>query len=311
MMVGSHLDGARLDRAVRELFSLSWSVARKRIEQGKVVVDGAPVRELDTQVASGSFLAMDMTARRVRPDTDLPPGAVVHVDDHLVVVNKPAGVTTIPFAEREKGTLDERVRACIARMPGVKKERGRVPLGIVHRIDRGTSGLVVFTRTWKAKTVLASQFKEHSVHRLYLALALGHVEEGTITSHIVADRGDGKRGSLEAAPPRIRPGLGAGKVATTHVRVLERLDGATFVSCRLETGRTHQIRIHLAEAGNPLVGERIYGRQTPGLPVIHAARPMLHAAELGFVHPGSGRWMQFSRPLPDDMQELFDRLRLR
>jgi 23S rRNA pseudouridine1911/1915/1917 synthase len=301
--------GARLDRTVRELFGLTWSVARRRIAEGKVRVDGAPVTEPGTQVRHGHVISMNMATRRARPATDLPPGAVVYVDDHVVVVNKPAGITTIPFVEREKGTLDERVRARIARMPDARKEPGRGPLGIVHRIDRGTSGLVVFTRTLRAKNGLAAQFREHSVHRLYLAVALGRVEDGTITSHIVADRGDGRRGSIEAASPRLRRGLGRGKVAITHVRVVERLEGATLVSCRLETGRTHQIRIHLAESGHPLVGERIYGRKEAEGPVASAGRPMLHAAELGFTHPATGSWMQFSRPLPDDMQGLVERLR--
>jgi 23S rRNA pseudouridine1911/1915/1917 synthase len=305
------MDGVRLDRAVRELFDLPWSVARKRIEQGKISVDGSPVLELGAPVRSGCVVATNMTARRARPMTDLPPDAIVHLDGHVVVVNKPAGVTTIPFGERKGGTLDERVRAHIARIPGVKKERGRVPLGIVHRIDQITSGLVVFTRTWKAKTALAAQFRDHGVHRLYMAVAIGDMDGGSITSHLVADRGDGKRGSVEAAPPRLRPGLGTGTVAITHVHVERRLAGATLLTCRLETGRTHQIRIHLAEAGHPLVGERVYGRQVSGLVDIPAARPMLHAAELGFKHPGTGRWMQFSQPMPDDMTELIERLERR
>jgi len=288
------------------MFGLTWSVARRRIADGKVRVDGTVVTDPAAPVAPGSVIAMNMTAPRARPDTDLPPDAVVHIDEHVVVVDKPAGITTIPFVAREKGTLDTRVRARIARIPGAKKEKGRIPLGIVHRIDRGTSGLVVFARSWKGKTGLAAQFRKHSVHRLYLAVAIGRVDGATITSHLVADRGDGRRGSVEAAPPRLRRHLGPGKVATTHVRVVERLDGATLVECRLETGRTHQIRIHLAEAGHPLVGERVYGERDPA---IRAARPMLHAAELGFTHPATGRWMQFARPLPEDMKALISRLR--
>jgi 23S rRNA pseudouridine1911/1915/1917 synthase len=182
---------------------------------------------------------------------------------------------------------------------------GPPPLGVVHRLDKETTGLIVFTRTWLAKQSLASQFRAHSVHRVYLALAHGDVPEATFRSHLVADRGDGRRGSARApgaaAPPQ-------GRLAVTHVKPLERLDGATLVALRLETGRTHQIRIHLSEAGHPLLGEKVYVRGFAG-PAIEAPRVMLHAAELGFVHPADGAAMRFRRPIPGDMRAVLLRLR--
>jgi 23S rRNA pseudouridine1911/1915/1917 synthase len=182
---------------------------------------------------------------------------------------------------------------------------GRPSLGIVHRLDKETSGVMVFTRTWLAKQSLTQQFREHTVLRRYLALAAGDVATQTIRSDIHADRGDGLRGSL----PRGRRGSpGQGQRAVTHVRALEKLDGATLVECRLETGRTHQIRIHLSESGHPLVGERVYIRGFAG-PLIDAPRLMLHAAELGFVHPATEREMRWEQPLPDDMQAVLARLR--
>jgi 23S rRNA pseudouridine1911/1915/1917 synthase len=181
--------------------------------------------------------------------------------------------------------------------------RARPALGVVHRIDKETSGLVVFTRTWLAKKSLSSQFRAHTVHRRYLAIAYGEVRTRRIESHLVEDRGDGLRGSWE------RTGSGrAGKKpppsaqrAVTHVESLEPLEGATLVACRLETGRTHQIRVHLSEAGHPILGERVYVRGYTG-PEIPAPRLMLHAAELGFVHPATNREMRFERPMPEDMR---------
>src|SRR5262249_28548009 len=153
-------------------------------------------------------------------------------------------------------------------------------------------GLIVFARTFAAKKVLAHQFRLHTVHRRYLAIAHGDVPTTTYESRLVADRGDGLRGSTTL------PGIG--RRAVTHDEPVERFAGvATLVSCRLETGRTHQIRIHLSEAGHPLVGERVYARQLDERARIGAPRVMLHAAELGFVHPASDRPLSFTDEMPD------------
>jgi 23S rRNA pseudouridine1911/1915/1917 synthase len=186
-------------------------------------------------------------------------------------------------------------------------DRGERPsLGIVHRLDKETSGVLVFTRTWLAKQSLTQQFRAHTVHRRYLAIAHGVVRAGTIRSHLVADRGDGLRGSVRSSE-RARRG-GEGQLAVTHVEPVEALDGATLVACRLETGRTHQIRVHLSEGGHPVVGERVYVRGFQG-DVIPAPRLMLHAAELGFVHPATQVEVRFERPPPKDFQETLARLR--
>jgi 23S rRNA pseudouridine1911/1915/1917 synthase len=181
----------------------------------------------------------------------------------------------------------------------------------VHRLDKETSGLVVFTRSWLAKKTLTSAFRAHAVHRRYLAIVHGIAREGTIRSHLVPNRGDGLRGSVERRRGRARalPGEKT-QLAVTHVTVEERFDevGASLVACRLETGRTHQIRIHLAESGHPLLGERVYIRGWPGTPIA-APRLMLHAAELGFVHPATHREMRWTSPLPADMRETLESLR--
>ena len=180
------------------------------------------------------------------------------------------------------------------------------PVRAVHRLDRETSGLMVFARTAKAEQILSQQFREHTTHRRYLAVALGRVEAQTIESRLVRDRGDKRRGSTKDANANV------GRRAVTHVRPLESLGDYTLVECRLETGRTHQIRIHLSENGHPLCGEKIYRQPLFGQPKPDhsgAPRVALHAAELGFVHPTSGETMKFESPLPDDLREFLNRLR--
>jgi 23S rRNA pseudouridine1911/1915/1917 synthase len=282
---------------VRAAFGASWGKARAWIASGKVTVEGEVVTEPTARVREGAKVELRMSAPRPRPGA-LDPDRIVHVDAHVVVVSKPAGMSTIPYDEDEKGTLDERVRALLSR---TSKGKGRPALGVVHRIDKETSGLVVFTRTWLAKQKLAAQFRAHTVHRRYLAIAHGDVRARTIRSHLVENRGDGLRGSA-------RHNATHGQLAVTHVERLEALVGATLVACRLETGRTHQIRIHLSEAGHPIVGERVYVRGYAG-PLVEAPRLMLHAAELGFVHPATERAMRWEDPMPDDMRTVLDRLR--
>jgi 23S rRNA pseudouridine1911/1915/1917 synthase len=192
------------------------------------------------------------------------------------------------------------VRVWLNKNASIRGGSGRGDLGVVHRIDKDTSGLLVFTRTHKAKRSLDEQLRQHTVERRYLAIAHGRVQAATLESHLVADRGDGVRGSTP--DPRI------GRNAITHVAPEEFLEGATLVSCRLQTGRTHQIRIHLAEAGHPLVGEKVYIRGLPG-PFLPAPRQMLHAALLGFEHPVDGAHLRFEDPMPEDMRKVLASLR--
>jgi 23S rRNA pseudouridine1911/1915/1917 synthase len=215
----------------------------------------------------------------------------VYVDPYIVVVDKPAGISTVPFEPKERGTLDQLVAALL---PRTRSKGPPGTLGIVQRLDKETSGVIVFARTFAAKKALSSQLRARSVHRRYLALAHGRVEAQTFRSYLVKDRGDRMRGTSRYGEP--------GQLAVTHVEPVKRVKGATLVACRLETGRTHQIRIHLAEAGHPIVGERVYMRDYPGEPII-VPRPMLHAAELGFVHPARGTPMKFEAPLPADFLE--------
>jgi 23S rRNA pseudouridine1911/1915/1917 synthase len=290
-----------LSRVVREATEgLSWNKARELCASGRVKVNGKPVTDPAARVQPGDEVSFDRTAPRQRKGV-LPPERIVHADADVVVVEKPAGIMSVPF-EDEKDTLIDITRAALRAQ---QKRTGFDPeLGIVHRIDIDTTGLLVFTRNLNAKRHLQQQFRAHTVHRRYRALIHGNIVGRTFDSLLIRDRGDGLRGSWGVfRAPRGKVPEDAQR-AITHVRVLERFQqGASLVECALETGRQHQIRIHLSEAGCPLLGERVYIRDYAG-PRIEAVRPMLHAAELGFVHPRTGRELSFRSEPPADFASL-------
>ncbi len=306
-LVTKELGGKPLDAVVRALADVSWSEARKWIESGKIAVEGTLVNVCTRKVRQGVSITRHpnapspKAARLATVSQDL----IAHLDPAIVVIRKPAGISTVPFGDEEpeerEQTLDAIVRDVLAKRDHI---RGRAPLGVVQRLDKATSGLLVFSRTFAAKKHLGQQLRDHSMHRVYLAIAHGDVQQRTFRSELIADRGDGLRGSLREGERR----EGA-QLAVTHVTPIEKLAGATLVACRLETGRTHQIRIHLSEAGHPIVGEAVYIRRYRGV-LIEAPRLMLHAAELGFEHPQSGEMVSFEMPPPNDFQTVLDRLRL-
>jgi 23S rRNA pseudouridine1911/1915/1917 synthase len=289
-----------IDGVLKELAKISWGDARRLVETGKVEVSGNRISDTRHPVSTGETIVIRPNAPRPATRERLANDVIVHADPYVVVVRKPAGISTVPFEEGERNTLDQLVRALLTRER--KKHGGRVEgtLGVVHRLDKETSGLLVFARTLSAKKMLAQQFREHTVQRRYLAIAHGDVTSRTFRSRLVADRGDGLRGSTTDS--------NLGVQAITHVEALEKLAGATLVSCRLETGRTHQIRIHLSEAGHPLVGERVYIRRWGGN-VISAPRLMLHAQLLGFRHPHGGHEASWEEEPPPDFQAVLERLR--
>ncbi len=325
-VVGPDLAGSPIDAVARALFSLSWNRARELVRRGKVAVDGKTVTEGTTRVRQGAEVTLDLAARDPKTVSEaLPAGAIVFVDAHVVVVEKPSGISTVPFdpegmgasiARRartpdEEVTLDQRVRTALAARERARGRSGPPPeLGVVHRLDKETSGLLVFTRSWAAKKALLQAFRFHHVHRRYLALVHGVPKDQTIVTHFVEDRGDGLRGSVEHRGGR-KHAVGSEKTqrAVTHLEVVERFAGGgagqpcALVACRLETGRTHQIRIHLSEAGHPILGERVYIRGYER-PLVPAPRVMLHAAELGFEHPATGKEMRWTSELPADMAEM-------
>jgi 23S rRNA pseudouridine1911/1915/1917 synthase len=204
-----------------------------------------------------------------------------------------------------KDTLADHARTVLRRMSG-RRIDGK--LGVVHRLDRDTSGLMMFARTAQAKRVLAAQFRAHDIERIYHAIVHGTVTATRVDTHLVLDRGDGMRGSYGHFRRAIGPPPPEAKRSVTHIKPIAALAGATLVECRLETGRQHQIRIHLAELDHPLVGERVYIRDYAGT-MIDAPRPMLHARTLGFVHPRTAARIWLEREPPADFQAMLDSLR--
>ncbi len=289
----------RLDRVLRAFRpQLSWRALRELVTRGKVTVSGQMVTDAGALIVGGAEVAIEMERRRAgtvsrAPATVLPKERIVFCDRFVVVADKPSGVDVAPFEAKSKvrGVIEPSVLPPL--VDQVAAALG-APVRVVHRLDRDTTGLVMFARNEEAEAKLGHQLRRHTVHRRYLAVAHGEVQGSTIRSFLVDDRGDGRRGSTSNR--RI------GKEAITHVEVLERLTGATLIACRLETGRTHQIRIHLAEAGHMLLGERGYTREHQG-PALEAPRIMLHAAELGFVHPDTGADLRFTSATPPDMDE--------
>lgn len=290
-------DQPTLAAVVREALGVSWGEARKLCQTGKVSIAGTVCVDSARRVDPAQ-VAIDREAPRVRKGA-LPPERWVHSDEHLVVVNKPPGVLSVPHAG-EKNTLLDRVRAPLGRGRG-KRGRGKRPyVGVVHRIDKGTSGLLVFARSPEVQEALKALFARHAIERGYVALAHGTVEAKTHESWLLRNRGDGYRGSWgHHRPARSAEPPPDAKRAVTHVKGARRLKGASLVELALETGRTHQIRIHLAEAGHPLLGESVYDLDYEGKR-IDAPRAMLHAFRLGFVHPVTGERLSFERPPPGD-----------
>ena len=268
------------------LGGVPWAQVKRLVATGKVLVDGARVTDEGARVKAGSEVALRMAApRRSGEEAEV---RLVHEDTHVVIIDKPSGVSSVPYEEKEQGTAMDLVRDAWRRMG---RPATATPLFVVHRIDKDTSGLLAFAKTKRAERGLAMLFRTHAVERMYLCVAHGSVAAQRIESNLVTDRGDGLRGSTRFP--------GQGKRAVTHVTPRQRLRGATLCEVRLETGKTHQIRIHLAERGHPLVGERVYVRDFAGEPLA-APRLLLHAATLGFVHPVTGEKLAFQSPLPED-----------
>ena len=282
---------------------LSWSQARELCHAGRVAVDGAGTRDDALRLRPGQEVEVLGTQAARRAADEL----LVHLDRDVAVVRKPPGLLTVPY-EDEKDTLQQRASAAVRRRAEHEGIGGGPALRVVQRLDKETSGLLVFARNVAAERHLQNQLKQHSVDRRYLALVEGEARDGTHETFLVANRGDGLRGSWGRLRRTTAPPPESARRAVTHVRVLERLRGATLVACELETGRQHQIRIHLAEDGHPLVGETVYVRDFEGAP--HAApRPMLHATLLGFTHPRTHRRMHFEEPPPADFDAVLRELR--
>ena len=305
IITGTIEQADRLDKALAGAAGMSRERVKRLIADGAVSVAGEAALDPSRKIAAGAHFAIVLPpAKPLDVEPQDIPLSVAFEDEHLIVVDKPAGMVVHPAAGNRDGTLvNALLFHCAGRLSGIN---GVARPGIVHRIDKDTSGLIVVAKTDAAHESLAAQFSEHSVHRRYLAVCAGHPNppSGRIEARLGrSDRDRKKMAVLQEDAER-------GKHAITHYRSIRRLDHATLIECRLETGRTHQVRVHLMSIGHPLLGDAIYGR-TPKplrelLSEIGFARQALHAAELGFIHPATGDKVQFIAELPRDMRELID-----
>ncbi|WP_082701136.1 RluA family pseudouridine synthase [Erythrobacter sp. YT30] len=298
---------ARLDKALADATELSRARIQALIADGRVLVNGKPAPSTSAKVPEGAAfsIAIPAAAPAEAQPQDIPLD-IAFEDEHLIVVNKPAGMVVHPAAGNADGTL---VNALLYHCKGSLSGIGGVARpGIVHRIDKDTSGLLVAAKTDAAHEGLAAQFAEHTVHRRYLAICAGFPTpaEGTIEARI--GRSDANRKKMAV----LEKNSSRGKHAVTHYKVIKRLAHASLIECRLETGRTHQVRVHCASIGHALLGDPTYG-QTPKplkslLSQQNFHRQALHAAELGFNHPVTRKNVHFEANLPPDMMELIDQL---
>lgn len=294
--------GWRFDRALAvALPTLSRERLKALISAGEVAVGGVPARDPSRKIAGGEVVAVAVPAPTpAAAEAQDIPLHIVFEDEHLLVVDKPAGLVVHPAAGNLDGTLvNALLHHCAGRLSGIG---GVARPGIVHRIDKDTSGLLVVAKTDRAHEGLAKQFAAHSVERAYLAVVAGRPMPlaGRIEGALARSSANRQKMATVAD--------GRGKHAVTHFRTLQPLNDAATVECRLETGRTHQVRVHMLSIGHPLIGDPVYGRTRPAhreiLQRLDFKRQALHARTLGFLHPVNKDKLTFESPIPPDIQEL-------
>ncbi len=296
-IVPSALHGERVDRVVAMLTGMARSEVAAMVKAGAVRVGGQKVSTRSLRLTEGDRLEVTVSEpaapSRLEPDAAVDV-ALVHEDAQVIVVDKAAGVVVHPGSGHGRGTL---VQGLLARFPDLAQSGAGEPdrPGIVHRLDKGTSGLLVVARTEDAYHSLVDQLKNRSVDRRYLCLVWGHLSspDGLVDAPVGRASTDPTRMAVSAR----------GRPARTRYHVLERRTDpdVTLLECRLETGRTHQVRVHLASIGHPVVGDARYGGSRSSLVI---GRPFLHAHRLGFAHPADGERVSFSSPLPSELEAL-------
>ncbi|HEX9375953.1 MAG TPA: RluA family pseudouridine synthase [Actinomycetota bacterium] len=286
----------RLDVVLTEALGVPRADVQRAIEAGRVRVEGRP-RPKSFRLEGGEQLAIDLEAARELP-AEGDPVPVRYRDEHLYVVSKPPGVPTHPTASRRSGTLVNRLKAM-----GVPLAAGWEPdrPGIVHRLDAGTSGLMVVAADDRTHELLAAMFKEHTVDRRYMALVRGRVEH----DRFAVDA------ALERQGARVRVTAEGGREAETRFEVRERLPRTTLLEAAPRTGRTHQIRVHLSAIGHPVMGDRRYGGAGDEAKALGLDRTFLHSWRISFEHPVTGRLIELEEPLPDDLERALQRARRR
>ncbi|AOH85491.1 pseudouridine synthase [Sphingomonas panacis] len=298
-------EGLRLDRALADALPTISRERLKALISSGAVTDAQGVLRRDPASKAVPGGRYHVTVPDPQPAHNEPQDIALNVvfeDDHLIVIDKQAGLVVHPAAGNFDGTLvNALLHHCAGRLSGIG---GVARPGIVHRIDKNTSGLMVAAKTDRAHVGLAKQFAAHSIDRRYKAIVSGRPTpaQGSVDAPLARSPQNRKKVAIVAG----------GKRAVTHFSTLTRLRDAALVECRLETGRTHQVRVHMASIGHPLLGDPVYGRTKPGhrpiLETLNFRRQALHAARLGFIHPLESNALAFESEMPSDMQELFDSL---
>jgi len=306
--IPAEMAGWRLDRALAVLLpTYSRERLKALISSGQVTSGGQLSRDPSAKAKEGAPFSISVPPPAVAHNEaqDIPI-EIVFEDDHLLVVDKPAGMVVHPAAGNYDGTMvNALLHHCHGRLSGIG---GVARPGIVHRIDKDTSGLLVVAKTDPAHEGLAAQFAKHSIERRYAAIVAGlpKTGSGTVDANLARSSTDRKKIAIVS--------VGRGKRAVTHWRLVETLKQAALMECQLETGRTHQVRVHMASIGHPLLGDPVYGRSRSEhrevLKRLDFNRQALHAARLGFIHPITGGTLTFDSPIPSDMQQLLSYLRV-
>lgn len=291
-------EGLRLDRFLsEELEDHSRSFLQKLIKEGLVTVDGKPVKA-NYRLSAGQQVSVQVREpEEVNIEPQEMPLDILYEDGDVCIVNKPKGMVVHPAAGHYRDTLVNGIMYhCQDSLSGIN---GSLRPGIVHRIDKDTTGALIICKNDKAHSCIAEQLKEHSITRRYRAIIIGNLseDEGTVDAPI---------GRHPTQRKKMAVNRNNGKRAVTHYRVLARFRGYTYIECRLETGRTHQIRVHMASIGHPLLGDTVYGSSRNPY---HLEGQALHAMILGFVHPRTGEYMEFTAPLPEYFVKLLTKLR--
>ena len=290
-------DGMMLSRLLLQLADVPQWAVKQALKNRDVRVDGVRVTG-DVRVREGqqirAYWPKEAVASRGQSKPELP---IVFENEHVILINKPKNMVVHPAAGHYTGTLvNALMYHCRGDLSGIN---GVLRPGIVHRIDKDTTGVLIVCKNDRAHNALAEQLKEHSITRKYRAIVCGNLkeDEGTVDAPLGRHPQDRKKMAI------VRSG---GKRAVTHYRVLERFGNYTYIECRLETGRTHQIRVHMASLGHPLLGDEIYGRAKSPFKL---EGQTLHAMVLGFIHPTTGEYMEFEAPLPEYFEKLLEKLR--
>ncbi|MCI7275733.1 MAG: RluA family pseudouridine synthase [Cuneatibacter sp.] len=303
-LVEEEYEGERLDKYLSAVMEdLSRSYIQKLWKQNAVTLNGKAVKA-STRLAAGDVVWLQIpeaTVPEILPEKmDLD---IVYEDSDVILVNKPKGMVVHPAPGHYTGTLVNGLMEHCTDLSGIN---GSLRPGIVHRIDMDTTGILIACKNDRAHNCIALQLKEHSITREYRALVYGNIKEDSGTVDKPIGRNPSDRKKMAIVPD--------GRHAVTHYRVLERFGDCTWIACRLETGRTHQIRVHMTSIGHPLVGDQVYGPASgklAGIGVAGLQGQCLHAGILGFVHPSTGAYMEFEAPLPAYLENMLEKLRKR